>query len=355
MLWYHSALEPFLDHTYKVEQGVQCDLRIFPSESTSTGIPTPWVLYVHGGAFVAGKHYVPNAWVVPALRPRAYHVVSVSYRFAPHCSLSQQVGDVKDAFEWCQTNLPRILSVNGAKVDLERYVVIGESAGGLIVSLLPFVLDPKPRVVVDIYGPTDLAAQHWSSTPSNANEDGGNTVHIQPLSGEFPEDEVINAAKSRDASLAMTVCPFEFDVPVETYRDLWKVPDYEYTREQRFQYDIKRHLRTTKTLIDVLLRKEECQSDEEWRKRLEDHSPVHLLRQRGSYPPTVLLYGKDDPVVPLDQAASFAGILRENKVDVIELYEPGEGHEFDNKYTAPAVEGWHTYIAPIIQFVEKHV
>ncbi|WRT64709.1 uncharacterized protein IL334_001643 [Kwoniella shivajii] len=354
MLYYHEPPTPFSDHTYKVDQGVSCDLRIWPSDvdsNSSSGVSSPWIMYVHGGAFCAGKHYNPNAWVIPTFRPRGCHVVSVSYRFTPHVSLSQQVEDCKDAFEWCKSNLSEIIG-NTSSVDIDNYVLIGESAGGLIVSLLPFyTMNPlPPKAIVNIYGPTDLTyLSSTSSTPINP-------VEIQPLSGEFSKEEVVEGANSRDPAKALTVCPFEFDISEETYRKIWGVPDFQYTKEQRFQYDIKRHLRTTRSLMDVLLRKEECKNDGEWLDRLKVYSPLHLIRNGTlTYPPTAFLHGKDDPVVNYTQAEIFSDALNNMGIDTLTCLEPGQVHEFDNKYIGPEVEGWDTYITPIAEFVEKYI
>jgi hypothetical protein len=57
--------------------------------------------------------------------------------------------------------------------------------------------------------------------------------------------------------------------------------------------------------------------------------------------------------------------LREMGVPVGESYEPGEAHEFDNKYTVsssmeradfqgPDVKGWDEYILPILDFVDQY-
>ncbi|WVQ83293.1 hypothetical protein IAT38_005432 [Cryptococcus sp. DSM 104549] len=344
-MWMHSCPTPFTDHTYKVAHGVSVDLRIWPAPSAT---PTsPFILYVHGGAFCAGKHYVPNAWVFPALQPRGYHVVSIAYRYTPHVGLSDQVQDGVDAYAWCRENLPKILD---GKVDVERYALIGESAGGAIITLLAHVLSPPPKAIVDIYGLVDYL------DPSHDPSSKPSPVDIQPLSGEFPEADVKAGVEARDPAGALTVCPFQFDVPVEVVREVWKAPEYEYTVEQRFQYDVKRWLRTHKNLTWVLLRKEECKTEEEWVARKESLSAYWLLDGKSDYPATAFLHGKDDPVVHYDaQSVPMAKKLREMGVDVLECYEDGEKHEFDNKYTGPEVPGWDMFIVPIADFLDKHV
>lgn len=107
-----------------------------------------------------GKHYHPNPWVIPAFRERGYHVVSAAYRFLPHVSLWDVVDDSRDAYEWCKTYLEDALSKSCGEgivtgVDIERYVVAGESVGGLLVTLAGHNFNPRPRAIAAIYPFTD--------------------------------------------------------------------------------------------------------------------------------------------------------------------------------------------------------
>ena len=89
----------------------------------------------------------PNPWVIPTFRPLVYHVVSVGYRKCPHVNLEDMVEDCMDTIKWCREHLENTV---GGKVDLERLVAGGDSAGGCIATLLAHKLDPPPNVVVDI-------------------------------------------------------------------------------------------------------------------------------------------------------------------------------------------------------------
>lgn len=320
--WKHQVHRPFSDHTFAVKHGVKLDLRVWPAEVSS---PAPWVLYVHGGAFAAGKHYLPNAWVVPGFRPRGYHVVSIAYRFIPHVDLRGSVEDGVDAHRWCREHLPEILG--GDKVDVERCVVAGESAGGTIVTLLGAVLDPPPRAVVDIYGLVDPTFKKERSAVDN-----------QPLTEGWSEEEVAAAIARADPAEALTVCPFQFDIPIQEVREQWGVPDYEYDRKQVFQYEIKKYLRTHDLLFDCMYRLTPDMSEDERVAKMKAFSALWMLDDgRQSYPPTFFLHGTNDPVVPYEaNAVAMANKLRNMGVPVGEAYEPGEGHEYDNKYTVRA-------------------
>ena len=289
-------------------------------------------MYVHGGAFCGGKHYLPNAWVIPAFRPRGYTVVSIAYRYAPFVSLDEMKEDGVDAFEWCRSNLPNILK-GKAEVDVDRCVLVGESAGGTLVSLLAHVLRPSPKAVVNIYGPTDFTDPHYSpSTPPNATD-------IQPLTDKWSEDDCRQGILSRDPSKAITVCPYVFDIPIQQVRDQWSAPNFEYTEAQRFNWEIKRYMRTNKLLFKVILRTDQMTDENEEMRVFKEKSPFHMLdststdRDGYRYPPTWFLHGESDSVVPIQQAYRFQKKLEEMGVDTGTSYEPGQGHEFDNKYT----------------------
>lgn len=336
-MWTHTCPPNFTDHAYATKHGVKLDLRIWPadpSSSTSTTASTdqpnssssdastgsPWILYVHGGAYCGGKHYLPNAWVIPAFRPRGYTIVSIAYRFAPYAGLAEMKEDGIDAFNWCLSNLPNIVP----GVNIDSCTLIGESAGGTIVSLLAHYLPVKS--VVNIYGPTDFIDPHYSpKTPASKTD-------IQPLTDKWSEEDCRHAIKSRDLSKAITVCPYVFDIPIQQVRDQWSAPEFEYTEAQRFNWEVKRYMRTYKLLFKVILRTDEISDEEEELEVFKKSSPLHMLDQKKGYPPTWFLHGDSDLVVPIAQAERMRDKLQELGVETGVSFEPGQGHEFDNKY-----------------------
>jgi acetyl esterase/lipase len=344
-MWNHTCPPNFSDHTYATKHGVKLDLRIWPadpptstssttttapstSSSTATPEPTstdasasPWILYVHGGAYCGGKHYLPNAWVIPSFRPRGYTVVSIAYRFAPYAGLSEMKEDGIDAYNWCRSHLPTIIS----GIDIESCTLIGESAGGTIVSLLAHYLPIQS--VINIYGPTDFLDTHYSpKTPASKTD-------IQPLTDKWSEEDCRQAIKSRDLSKAITVCPYVFDIPIQRVRDQWSAPNFEYTEEQRFNWEVKRYMRTYKLLFKVILRTDEITDEEEELEIFRKSSPLHMLDTKKIYPPTWFLHGDSDLVVPIAQAERMRDKLVEMGIETGFSFEPGQGHEFDNKYT----------------------
>lgn len=236
--------------------------------------------------------------------------------------------DGKDALAWCRSHLPEILGEG--KVDVERYVISGESAGGQIAVQLASSLSPKPKAVICIYGPTNLIGFAKSGAKNN-----------QPLTERWSEEEIKAEIDNPDHTKAITVCPFQFDIPIEHIRTQWAAPEYNYDERQLYQYELKKYMRTHGLLWDVMMRRKTFDSDDDYFAAISAINPIDLLdTPSGSkYPPTWFLYGIDDFIVPLSHAQTMAAKLKEKGIDFGESYEPGMGHEFDNKYTV-------SYISP---------
>ena len=124
--------------------------------------PLPLIIWIHGGAWMAGSKDDPS----PALRFTAngYAVAQVGYRLSQEAKFPAQINDCKAAVRW--------LRANAAKYNLDpnKFVAWGASAGGHLVALLGTSggvavlegndndLKESSRVqgVVDWFGPTDF-------------------------------------------------------------------------------------------------------------------------------------------------------------------------------------------------------
>lgn len=124
--------------------------------------PHPVILYLHSGAWITGDRTGG-----PALRQasRGYAVASIDYRLAPEHIWPAQIEDCKAAVRWLRANAARY------NLDPNRIGVFGASAGGHLASVLGTSggvasleglelgnaqFSSKVKVVVDLYGPSDL-------------------------------------------------------------------------------------------------------------------------------------------------------------------------------------------------------
>jgi arylformamidase len=107
----------------------------------------PFVMHVHGGAWVVGdKRDAAN--IGEALARKGIGVASVGYRLSPEVAHPQHAQDVAAAYAWLAEN---IADYGG---DPQRIALSGHSAGGHLVSLL--ALDPQYLAAVGAR-PADLA------------------------------------------------------------------------------------------------------------------------------------------------------------------------------------------------------
>lgn len=124
--------------------------------------PHPVIVYLHSGAWIMGDRFGG-----PAKRQatRGYAVASIEYRLAPQWTWPAQVHDAKAAVRWLRANAERF------HLDPDRIGIFGTSSGGHIGSVLGTSggvaamegmelgnpqFSSRVKVVVDLYGPTDL-------------------------------------------------------------------------------------------------------------------------------------------------------------------------------------------------------
>jgi acetyl esterase/lipase len=163
-----------LEYASPAGEPLLMDLRV----PTGPG-PHPVILYLHSGAWITGDRFGG-----PAIRQasRGYAVASIEYRLAPKHIWPAQVEDAKAAVRWLRANATRF------QLDPNRIGVFGTSAGGHIGAILGTSngvdslegvelgnaqFSSSVKVVVDLYGPTDLLqieAQKLPCIPLDGND-----------------------------------------------------------------------------------------------------------------------------------------------------------------------------------------
>jgi acetyl esterase/lipase len=121
--------------------------------------PFPLIIWIHGGAWKYGSKEgcIPLPWVA-----KGYAVASINYRLSQEAKFPAQIKDCKAAVRWLRAHASQY------KIDRDRFIAWGDSAGGYLASLLGTAGDtaewePKPPVessrvqaVIDWYGRADL-------------------------------------------------------------------------------------------------------------------------------------------------------------------------------------------------------
>lgn len=124
-----------------------------PKPSGKGALPT--VVWVHGGGFVSGdKQGYAQSLMDPLFRA-GFAMVSVNYRLAPKFPFPACVDDVETAIAFIKAH------AKDWNIDPQRLVLMGDSAGGLIVSVVGGRAKPPNRVaaVVSLYGEHDLVTR----------------------------------------------------------------------------------------------------------------------------------------------------------------------------------------------------
>jgi acetyl esterase len=119
--------------------------------------PFPTAILVHGGGFTQGTK---QSFIKPLFEPltrAGFTWFTINYRLAPKHRYPAPVEDVETAIRWVKEHAARY------KVDPNRIALIGESAGGHLVSLAGARGRGGTRVaaVVPYYAPHDLEYQAW--------------------------------------------------------------------------------------------------------------------------------------------------------------------------------------------------
>lgn len=129
--------------------------------------PLPVLFYIHGGGWIMGSRRLGGLECVISAIEHGYAVISVEYRLVSEAGFPEYIFDVKTAVRWARAHAAEF------GLDPERFGMIGDSAGAHISLMLAFTADHPEyegaqyghaayssaiQAVVDMYGPTDLAA-----------------------------------------------------------------------------------------------------------------------------------------------------------------------------------------------------
>ncbi|MBS0275041.1 MAG: alpha/beta hydrolase [Proteobacteria bacterium] len=126
------------------------DLYLPPAKLASPSAGVPLVVYIHGGAWLAGnrRHNTPFTdfpAVLASLAARGYAVASLEYRLSGEAKFPAQIQDVKAAIRWLRAHAAEY------NIDPARTMTWGASAGGYLAALAAascgaMNLEPPPSI-----------------------------------------------------------------------------------------------------------------------------------------------------------------------------------------------------------------
>jgi len=175
--------------------------------------PAPVIVWVHGGAWLAGsKDECPARRFVSL----GYAVASINYRLSQHAIFPAQIEDCKAAIRWLRSRAAEY------QFDTNRFAAWGASAGGHLVALLGTTgdtnlfdkgenLDQSSAVqaVVDWFGPTDFTQMSkYSATNSPIDHDAPDAPEAMLIGGPVQRNKDKAAAANPITYVSKTDPPF---------------------------------------------------------------------------------------------------------------------------------------------------
>lgn len=195
--------------------------------------PFPVVVWIHGGAWVAGDKNHPRA--LPLLVSQGFAVASINYRLAQHEPHPAQINDCKNAVRWLRKHADRY------RLDPNKIGAWGHSAGGHLTALLGTTgdiaavdegnepKDPKRETAVqaacDWAGPTNfasIAAQQGPDAELDFNDPHGPLAVLMTGKSKAARNGAspVNRLSADDAPMLIVHGKRDTVVPVEQASEL---------------------------------------------------------------------------------------------------------------------------------------
>ena len=183
----HNAYRVQADIVYTTANNYEAKLDLYLPRTTT---PTPVVLYIHGGGWVAGSKEGSQLVLLPYLS-LGWAVANVEYRLAKNSLAPAAVEDCRSALRWIYRHAGEY------SFDTTKILITGHSAGGHLSlttgmlrtsdgfdrppEWLTVVPDVPVAAIINWYGITDVAdllegehhqtyAEHWLGTQPNREE-----------------------------------------------------------------------------------------------------------------------------------------------------------------------------------------
>jgi acetyl esterase/lipase len=148
-------------------------LALAPSSSSSSASPptkAPVVIRYHGGGMVTGSGLMTvyyQQWLLELIARHGAVMVSPNVRLLPESTPAEQLEDTEDLWKWLHDGgLAGVLAQNikDANVvpDLDRILVVGESAGGYNVVHQALDHPDQIRAAVAMYPMLDVTDRHYT-------------------------------------------------------------------------------------------------------------------------------------------------------------------------------------------------
>ena len=261
-----------------------CDLWQPPDDIPPTGLA---FIYFHGSDWYLLDKDFGTRTLFRHLANQGHVVMDVAYRLFPETDMAGMVGDVRRAVVWMKQNAARL------RVDPQHIVIGGASAGGHLSLLSAFAGDTpgltppdlasadfSVRGVISIYGPTDLAACYYKTNQDKTTRNTSPAIDPAILSPATPPKR-------------KGMHRLGFDKPSDTGAFVKILGGHPPDLPEKYTF----------------------------------YSPVTYVHP--ACPPTLILQGESDLIVPVDAVRVLIGKLAAAGVPVASAFYPQADHAFD--------------------------
>ncbi len=198
---YGDKVDLHLDQPYAGNKNPKQCVDLYLPKMRANDKPLPVLVFIHGGGWVNGdrKSYARQA--ASFIQEGKYAVVAVGYRLSAEAQWPQQIYDCKAAIRWVRGHAKEY------NLNADKLAVIGNSAGGHLVSLLGTsggvaalegdlgeFTSQSSRVtcVVNYYGPSDFAMPLFTGEKAGDDDSAVNGL----LGGKLKEKQAEAKAAS---------------------------------------------------------------------------------------------------------------------------------------------------------------
>lgn len=290
-------------HVYKQVDGIEIKADVYAFEDSAV---RPAVVWIHGGALIMGNRAGIDSRLKSGVLDSGYVLISIDYRLAPEAKLPAIIQDLEDAFRWVRTKGPELF-----RIDPDRIGVCGGSAGGYLTLVSGHRVQPRPKVLVSLFGYGDLVGD-WYSKPS---------PHARHHTTKLSEDEARKLVGG----------PIVSD---DRQRPARAGAFYNFCRQQG------------------IWPKEVSGWDPfTQRKQFEPYMPV--VNVSPEYPPTFLIHGTADTDVPYEQSRMMAGELARYRVDHELISIPNGEHGFGGGDPAVIDNAYKSAVRFLDQYLKR--
>lgn len=181
----------FLDVPYGTQSKNQCFDLYLPDEGEG---PFPLLIHIHGGGFAFGDKRDDHMDAYLTGIKRGYAVASLEYRLSGEAKFPAAVLDCREAVRYIKSHAEEY------KVDVNKIIVIGGSAGGNLAAMLgmnvpngrfpgeevrtEYLCQPNVQVCIDQFGPV-----RFETMAAQARANGVSQVHPDPA--RMPESKYL--------------------------------------------------------------------------------------------------------------------------------------------------------------------